>query len=405
MRRNKQRIQRFGVVSLLLCLFYTNPVRSHDPITTSVTFSKDVIRILQRNCLDCHAPGRIKSDIPLTTYEEARPWAKAIKEEVLERRMPPYQAVRGYGDFHNPYLLSQREVELLVSWIEGGAPRGDSKDLPTEIVPAWRWSLGQPQLELQAERPTQIRAGASEEEVCVKLPTHLKQAQWVKAIEFLPSNASAVLAAEIYLQRQCNANCATGEKVGEWVPGQEVTALPANAGLRVTPNACFTLKIRYKQGEEPVQDQSRLGVYFAANELAQQTQRVAIKPVPKIIPAETKTKVSASYLVRESGEAVAIRPLIFPFASAVEATAIRPDGTIEVLIVAQSYRHNWQPSYVFKQPVKLPSGTRIEVTAYVDNTEENRNLQDAPKAKKFTEPLIELTLAKPKAGAASSASE
>src|SRR5262249_36816453 len=72
---------------------------AHEPIATKVMFNKEVIRILERNCLACHAPGKIKSDIPLTTYEEARPWAKAIKEEVLEKRMSPFQAVKGYGSF------------------------------------------------------------------------------------------------------------------------------------------------------------------------------------------------------------------------------------------------------------------------------------------------------------------
>jgi hypothetical protein len=104
---------------------------AHEPITTKVTFNKEVVRILKRNCLACHAPGKIKSDIPLTTYEEARPWAKAIKEEVLEKRMAPFQAVKGYGSFVHDYTVPKREVELLVSWIEGGAPRGEAKDYPT----------------------------------------------------------------------------------------------------------------------------------------------------------------------------------------------------------------------------------------------------------------------------------
>jgi hypothetical protein len=90
MRESKRRIKLVSCFSVLLCLVVALPVSSHDPITTSVTFNKEIIRILQRSCLGCHAPGKIKSDILLTSYEEARPWAKAIKEEVLEKRMPPY---------------------------------------------------------------------------------------------------------------------------------------------------------------------------------------------------------------------------------------------------------------------------------------------------------------------------
>lgn len=382
------------IAALLLCLFFTLPVSSHDPVTTSVTFNKEIIRILQRSCLDCHAPGKIKADIPLTSFEEARPWAKAIKEEVLEKRMPPFQVVKGYGDFHNAYLVSQREIELLVSWVEGGAPRGEAKDLPKEVIPPATWSFGKPQLQLQPEQSIRIPTGNGEQTVCLKLPTKLKQAQWANAIEFLPTNAVAVSAAEIFLQKQCNANCALGEKIGEWVPGQDAIQFPETTGILLPANACLTLKIRYKQGEQATEDRSQLGVYFAFEDVAWQAQRVSIKPVPVRVAAGGKTRIKASYLVRENAEVLAVRPLLFPLAKSVEATAIRPDGSVEILVVAQAYRYNWQPSYVFKLPVKLPAGTRVEVTAYLDNTDDNRNLQDDPKATRFAEPLVELTLTK-----------
>ncbi len=393
MTRHWNRSKILFIFAFFLCLAL--PASSHDPITTSVTFNKEIIRILQRSCLDCHAPGKIKGDIPLTSFEEARPWAKAIKEEVLEKRMPPFQAVKGYGEFHNAYLLSQREIELLISWIEGGAPRGEVKDLPKEIVPATTWSFGKPQLNLQPEQIIKIPAGEGEFVACVKLPTNLKQAQWANAIEFLPTNAAAVLSAEIFLQKQCGANCAAGEKIGEWVPGQDAIQFPDNAGLLLPANSCLTMNIRYRKSEQEAQDHSILGVYFAFEDVSLQAQRVAIKAAPTLVPAGTKKRIKASYLVRENAEALAIRPLLFPFATSVEATAIRPDGSTEVLILAQAYRYNWQPSYFFKQPVKLPAGSRVEVTAYLDNTDGNRNLPDDPKAKKLVEPLAELTLAIP----------
>jgi hypothetical protein len=394
MFKNKQRVGLIVLTTFLFCLFFILPASSHDPITTSVTFNKEIIRILQRSCLECHASGKIKGDIPLTSFEEARPWAKAIKEEVLEKRMPPFQAIKGYGEFHNAYSLSQREIELLVSWIEGGAPRGELKDLPKEIVPATTWSFGQPQLNLQPEQVIKIPAGEGEFTACVKLPTNLKQAQWANAMEFLPTNASAVLSAEIFLNKQCGTNCAGGEKIGEWVPGQGPVQFPENAGLLLPANSCLTMNIRYARKEQETQDHSILGIYFAFEDVSLQAKRVTIKAAAMLIPAGAKKRIKTSYLVREDAEALAIRPLLFPFATSVEATAIRPDGSTEVLIVARGYRYNWQPSYSFKQPVKLPAGSRVELTAYLDNSENNRNLQDEPKAKKFTEPLAELILGK-----------
>lgn len=397
MYKNRQSVRLIVIFSVLLCLFFTLPASSHDPITTSVTFNKEVIRILQRNCLGCHAPGKIKADIPLTSYEEARPWAKAIKEEVLEKRMPPYQAMVGYGDFQNPYLLPKRDVELLISWVEGGAPRGEAKDLPKELVPPANWSFGKPDLNLQPEQMIAIPAGEGEYETCIKLPTNLKQEQWAKAIEFIPANASVVLAAEFFLQKQGSDPCAAGEKVGEWVPGQETNMLPDKTAVRLPSNAVLMMKIRYARAEKETKDHSILGVYLAKEEIIQQAQRVAIKPLPTILPAGAKQKrVKASYWVPSEAEALAVRPLLFPFAKSIEATAYYPDGTVEVLIAAQAYRHTWQPSYFYKRAVPLPAKTRIEVTAYLDNSEQNPNLLDDPKSKRFTDPLLELTLAKPK---------
>lgn len=397
MLKNRQKIGLTGLLALFSCLFYALPASSHDPITTSVTFNKEVIRILQRNCLNCHAPGKIKSDIPLTSFEEARPWAKAIKEEVLEKRMPPYQAMIGYGDFQNSYMLSKRDVELLISWVEGGAPRGELKDLPKEIVPASSWSLGQPDLNLQPDEMITIPAGQGEFEACIKLPTRLQQERGAKAIEFIPGNTSVVLVAEFFLQKTGSEPCGAGEKLGEWVPGQAALRLPDNTVFSLPANSTLTMKIRYRKSEQTAQDHSILGVYLAKDEAPQQAQRIAIKALPTLLPVGAKQqRIKASYVVRETAEVVAIRPLLFPYASSIEATAYYPDGTVEVLIAAKDYRHTWQPSYFYQSPVTLPAKTRIEVTAYLDNSDQNPNLGDDPKPKKFTDSLLELTLAKPK---------
>src|SRR5882724_591008 len=101
---------------------------AHDVITTSITFTKEISRLLYKRCATCHGDN---ASIPLTTYEQARPWAKAIKEEVLERRMPPWQAVKGFGEFRDDRGLTQEELETISSWVEGGAPEGDPKYLPS----------------------------------------------------------------------------------------------------------------------------------------------------------------------------------------------------------------------------------------------------------------------------------
>ena len=102
-----------GLATVFLLTIVLGPASAHEPITTRVRFNKEVIRVLQRNCLACHHPDGVA--MSLATYEEARPWAKAIKEELLEKRMPPWCVVKGYGEFSNAPSLTQRDVDMIVN--------------------------------------------------------------------------------------------------------------------------------------------------------------------------------------------------------------------------------------------------------------------------------------------------
>ena len=107
-------------------------VAAHDPITTRVTWTGEISRIVQARCVTCHSPDG-RGPMSLRTYEDARPWARAIKEEVMTRRMPKWHAVRGYGDFSNDPSLSAFEIALIAAWADGGAPRGVEADARSAI--------------------------------------------------------------------------------------------------------------------------------------------------------------------------------------------------------------------------------------------------------------------------------
>lgn len=124
---------RFATLVLIACAPRTY---AHDPISTKVTWDREISRLVFAKCTGCHRGGG--PAFSLATYEEARPWAKAIKEETLERRMPPFGAVKGFGDLRDDSALSQEQIELISDWVEGGAPEGDPALLPKsdEIHPA-----------------------------------------------------------------------------------------------------------------------------------------------------------------------------------------------------------------------------------------------------------------------------
>lgn len=109
------------------------PLQAHDIITTPITFDREILRIIYSRCASCHRDGG--SAFSLMTYAQARPWAVAIKEEVLSRRMPPWGAVKGFGDFRDDQGLTPEQLELIVSWVEGGVPEGEEKYLPP--MPKW----------------------------------------------------------------------------------------------------------------------------------------------------------------------------------------------------------------------------------------------------------------------------
>ena len=151
--------------AILLFLFGAQ-LLAHDVISTKITWSAEISRLVSHRCAPCHNGTR---SFPLLDYASARPWAKAIKEETGARRMPPWQAVKGFGEFLDDAGLTQEEIELLSDWVEGGAPEGDPALLPAKPAraplranpaPQARW---QPQTGGRATsvRPENFRPGTS----------------------------------------------------------------------------------------------------------------------------------------------------------------------------------------------------------------------------------------------------
>jgi hypothetical protein len=359
---------------------------AHEPITTKVRFNKEVIRILQRNCISCHREGGA-APMSLATYDEARPWAKAIKEEILEKRMPPWRPVKGYGEFSNAPSLTQHEIDLLVNWVEGGAPKGDEKNLPRSPLYADHWQLGKPDLVLKPAGESKVAAGA-DRIVNLTLPANLKEDRWVTAIDLMPGNGSVVHCATFYVEKDVAGNI-KGEKgkktasstvlFGTWAPGQKSVELPDDVAWLLPAGSRVVAKIHYVNQGEAARDRSQVGLYFAKSPPRKQAREVAITDPATVVPAGAELhRVRLNFAVEDDLEAIAIRPRAHPLVTSFQATAYRPDGTEEVMIWTRGSSFDWQPAYYFKRPIALPKGTRVEVTVYFDNSEDNQNNPNNP---------------------------
>jgi len=139
------------IILLSLIMFAAS---GHDVITTKVTFDREIVRLFNTHCISCHQPGG--QAFSLATYQEARPWAKAIGEEVLRRRMPPWGAVKGFGDFRNDQGLTPEQLELIVDWEEGGAPEGEPKDIPQERAKSQELRFSRPADEVVVSGDTKL---------------------------------------------------------------------------------------------------------------------------------------------------------------------------------------------------------------------------------------------------------
>src|SRR5688572_3726004 len=233
---------------------------AHERITTKITFNKEIVRIFEKNCMSCHSAGGF-APMALTTYAEVRPWAKAIKEEVLERRMPPWNAVAGYGEFSNDTSLSSRDLDLITAWVDGGAPKGDDKDLPSLPDFSKPWPLGLPDVILEPASPFTLREGGDEQH-CFVLRNPSARDRWVSGIDFSPGVREAVQQAFIRIDREGNPeqeyDCSSAVEgpgiLWSWHPGQRAALLPRGQAFLLPAGANVKLRVHYRQPGSEVED-------------------------------------------------------------------------------------------------------------------------------------------------------
>ena len=264
---------------------------AHVPITTKVTFAREVRAILGARCVTCHAPGG-SAPMPLTTYEETRPWARAIKAQVLERRMPKWHAARGFGAFTNDPSLTPFEIALLVSWIDGGLPRGTAKADDAVVV-------NRPEQSSSANVTLSLPAGTAE-------ATRRVAARWVTGWTFEPGEP---------LITSATFSLADGTLVGNWVAGDGPVALPAHTAIEVTGRLRIALHRRARTDyERPYTERASV-------------LRVATRTAAPRYRAWTDRGACASIAGTANAEAIAVRPLLAEGAStkiAVERIGARP---------------------------------------------------------------------------------
>jgi len=204
-------VSQIGTVRVLLAISVLG--WAHDAPTTKLTWTREISRMVTLRCVGCHQPGGA-APFSLRTYAEARPWAVAIKEEVLQRKMPPWPAAKGFGEFSNDISLPQEEINRLAEWAEGGAPEGEAKDLrPVFSVPLWK-AAARP-----AGRGFRLEGRLADAVTVLALRGKGAGKSWAE----LPDGSAVPLA------------WLTGAGKGQWMILKEPVRLPAGAVIRGIP--------------------------------------------------------------------------------------------------------------------------------------------------------------------------
>ena len=353
-----------GTAALFAAVLVPEPAYSHKPITTNILFKNEIAQIFQRKCFQCHSDNNLA--MSLTTYAEARPWARAIREEVLERTMPPWQAVPGYGHFTNDLSLNTREKEIILSWTDGGAPSGGlraEETIPPVFVPdAPSWDHGEPDLVSPIGTGQLVASGSAFEVKRFVVQTKLASPKRIKAMALKQGDRRVVRHAAFYDK--------SGRFIGAWTPWQTVSEFAGDVAVELPANAEVSVEIGYRGADVDVTDKGELGFYFAEGEGAV-AGGLNIEAPQQSLPARAEdVRTRTEMKLSENTRLLAFWPNPGVGARSIELAVVAPDGMSTPLLWINDYRPEWRAPYLLASPVDVPRGSRLVMTAYFDNQSE-----------------------------------
>ena len=385
------------------------------PLTaaSTPTFTKDVAPILYKNCATCHRTGDI-GPMPLLTYQQARPWAASIREQVSTGQMPPWHSVDAHGTFSNDRRLSDADKDTLLRWAAGGAPPGDPKDLPALPKFTEGWEIGTPDVVLTMPKAFDVPAKGTVNYQFFQIPTNFTEDKWVQAIEVRPG-ARAVVHHILVFSRERGAtprkqpympvafgpatnpstSPATGSSnndapsgparqrrgepgemgtlIATTAPGTNAMVFAAGDAMRIHAGATLLLQVHYTANGTAASDQSSVGLIFAKQAPKQEVRSSSfVNAGLKLLPGADNQEVDSAIEFNQDSHITALFPHTHLRGKSWQYTMVYPDGRRQEILSVPKYDFNWQTYYIFTKPLAAPKGSRIEAVAHYDNSANNK---------------------------------
>jgi hypothetical protein len=390
-----------SVFAMALCLYAAALQKTPTPSTP--TFYKDVLPILQDHCQSCHRPGEV-APMPLLTYEQTRPWARAMARSVEMRMMPPWFADPQYGHFANDASLTDQQVSSIVAWAQAGAPAGDPRDAPAPRKWAQGWNIPQPDLVVKMPKRVNIPAEGEVEYTYEIVPTHFAEDRWVQMSEFRPGSPAHVHHAVVYIRppdsqwlrhapvgdpftastltdpdERRQAHETTSDLLLVYAPGSSPDQWPDGMAKFVPAGSDLVFQMHYTTNGSADEDQTGIGLVFAKSPPKQRVVTLQLNNHALIIPpGEDDFRVEVQGTLPNDATLLSLFPHMHLRGKRFEYDIVHDDGSVEVLLRV-NYHFHWQLSYRLAEPRVLKAGTRLRAIAWYDNSKNNPHNPDPEK--------------------------
>ena len=359
------------------------------PLTARAADSyADIVPILEDHCQECHRKGEI-GPMPLTTYREVRPWAKAIRDAVTARKMPPWFADPHYGKFANNRSLSHAEIDRLAAWLANGAPEGPTSPTPR----SWPvgWAIGKPDAVARMPHPFRVPGGAEIAYQYFIVPSGFTLDRWVQKAELRPGDRSVVHHAVVYIREPgspwlrsmpmggpVTVPAGSPDAVTKsdilftYTPGNGYDEWPQGTAKLVPAGSDFVFEIHYTPAKQPVFDLSSIGFVFAT---APPIERVLTLQLTNdrllIPPGHPDYRASVGGTLPNDARLLSLYPHMHLRGKSFDYAVVEPDGRRTTLLKVDNYDFYWQLNYRLADPLTLLAGTRLECSAVFDNSKNN----------------------------------
>jgi hypothetical protein len=397
------------------------PLFAHPATPATPTWSDDVAPIIYKHCVECHHSNDT-APMSLISYQEVKPWAAAIRDAVLLRKMPPWKADPHIGKWSNDPSLTEAEIAIIKAWVDGGKPEGNPRDLPAAPVFADGWRAGQPDA-IVSIPSFELSAKGADQYSYITVPTNFTEDRWVVSGELRPGNRRIVHHAHVFVIEPepaqqsttrpdpakeyarwltvkegtlswirpdapvINDGCARddngllpgsqqgdlGNLLASYLPGRAPDVYPEGTARLVKAGSKVNFQIHYSRATGNVEyDETSVGVIFAKSQPHTVARRIDLGNHMFQIPANDPAHpVTECHTLTKDLYITSLTPHMHLRGKSMRIEVTYPDGHSETLLNVPDYNFNWQITYRTREPIFIPKGTRVKIVGTFDNSANN----------------------------------